>query len=496
MNRLQLPVFVIAVLGCAIALLISVRTQEAQATFTYLPFDLVPRDPGDFMPTGAIVNPRWDYLNNIRKNPLWGMQANTTFAEPDPLVECPGATQDDSQPSDWFSGSRPCTTVLVTQDSGAFCGPHAEFAPVTYEGYLVWEGHSGPYPFDDDDYEIDIFRDEDHALYTGRRGLLGRGPGIEIEFDSDETIDNYDGIPWWQKFHHHVDNPDEGPGFVGDEILQARAIIIAPADLDGSHGYSPELHPAWLFMVRYFPNVDEEHWAFFARNWGDKGYCSDADHQLPIQDIHALLPNPDAIDGFAIGDSVAIGDDPSVEGMGQQFIRGQGLAITFHLPPPDAHGWIAGDIHVGWRTANVPPPAPVPHPGPPPVPATFFQANKAEYIVDRLVLQMKDDQRAQYLKDMQTCRPHVPPARGKIGFQPPREALTHWPPASPHRSPIQSVVVTYPGRKKRSNCREQALCAAFKGRIPGYPKLCDLTDKMPSRKTSAQSPSRSSSSDQ
>jgi hypothetical protein len=479
MKRLLLPVLVVAILGGAIALLISVPMQDAHANFTYLPFDLVPRDPGDFMPAGVIFNPRWDYLNNIRRNPLWGKQANNgVFDQPNPLVECPDATQDNSEPSNWFGGSRPCTTVLVTQDSGAFCGPHAEFAPVTYEGYLIWEGHSGPYPFDDDDYEIDIFRDDDNALYTGLRGQPGIGRGIEIEFDSDETIDNYDGIPWWQRFHHHVDNPDEGPGFVGGEILQKNAIIIAPADLDGSHGYSPELHPAWLFMVQYFPNFGEEHWAFFARNWGDKGYCSDADHQLPLQDIQALIRNPNAIDGFAIGDTVAIGDDPSVEGMGQQFIRGQGLAITFHLPPPDAHGWIAGDIHVGWRNADVPPPAPAPHPGPPPVPAKFVGENKPEYIVDRLVLQMKDDERAQYLKDMQACRPQVPPARGKITFQPAREALTYWPPASVNKTSIKSVVVPYRGRKPY--CRQLALCSAFKGRVPGYPKLCNLVEKPPS----------------
>src|SRR5207248_377252 len=162
------------------------------------------------------------------------------------------------------------------------------------------------WPFDDDDYEIDIFRDDDHALYTGRRGLLGRGPGIEIEFDSDETVDNYDDSPWWHKFHHHVDNPDEGPGFAGSEINGSKAIIIAPADLDGSHGYSPELHPAYLFMARYFPIAGEEHWVFFARNWGKKGYCADLHHNLRTQDMYALISNPDALDGFAIGDGILV----------------------------------------------------------------------------------------------------------------------------------------------------------------------------------------------
>ncbi len=457
-----------------------------------LPYDLVssgPLDTGD----GRLSSPRWDNLNNIPKNPFWGYNV-TNGIIPDPHAQCPQGTSLPflRLPDYWYDRQNPCTHIHVTYDSGfGFLfqcgGPHVEFRPVMYEGILEWGGKSTEGT--DDDYEINIYRSglvpymidaeimNDAAMYS-------RSDHIEIEFDSDETVDEYTRcfgpfpcLKWWREFRHWVDESDIA---AGNFINGHKAIVIAPADLDGGHDYSIELHPAWLFMVHDATSPSSDDWAFFVRNWGNKGACSDDDHQLPLQDISVLLQRPGSIGGHIdISPSLTelAGDNPDIESITESWLPGQGLVETFHLPPPDDHGWIAGYIHVVWTMSVAPPP-------PPPLvvklqpkqEVTLVPAQPpAEATIASLISGMTADQRAGYLRDWQASRPHLAsPPKGPVKI---RQGSI---PPSPAKSPMGNAV---PISSHPARSRALALCKAFNNKIPGNAEVCDkLAPTEPAKK--------------
>jgi len=455
---------------------------------TILPYDLVssgPVDTGD----GRLSSPRWDNLNNIPKNPFWGYQV-TNRTIPDPDRQCPQGTSPVSAippppgqpprpcpfptapctappPEFWYNYNNPCTHIRVTEDSGFWCGPHVEFRPVMYEGRIQWEGKSTEGT--DDDYEIDIYRSGTDDPTMNDAAMYSRSDHIEIEFDSDETVDVYKKyVTWWLNFNNHVNESDFS---IGQWIGGHKAIVIAPADLDGSHGYSIELHPAWLFMVHFASSPTSDEYGFFVRNWGNKGFCSDDDHQLPLQDISVLLERPGSVGGHIklgpLSGTELAGDNPDIESITESWWPGHGLVETFHLPPPDDHGWIAGYIYVEWTMSGVvTPPPPLIVKQPPKQEITLAPAEPpAEAIVASLTSGMTADQRAEYLKDWQACRPHLArPPKGPVKIQ--QGSI----PPSPAKSPMGNSVpiLSHPAR-----CQTLALCKAFNNKIPGHAEVCD-----------------------
>ena len=143
--------------------------------------------------------------NAFPLNPKWGKQVQHK-AIPNPGESCP-IQSDSDNPDDWTKSPQypNCTSYSVTFNGGKFCGPHVNFMPVTYEGIVTWDDHNPPlFPFGDDDYTLNVHRD-DEALYTTT------GTQVHIEFDSDETVDNWDDTgTWWDRFHHNgVDDSKE-----------------------------------------------------------------------------------------------------------------------------------------------------------------------------------------------------------------------------------------------------------------------------------------------
>src|SRR5262249_27557430 len=151
----------------------------------------------------------------IPKNPRWGWQVNHPGSLPDPSKLCNGFPLSGDRVS---LGSPPCTTQAPTVDapsgwnaiwcnagghSGRLNG-HLNWMPATYEGLLFWEDHSTPGT--DDDYNFRL-------MPAGQAGLVQANlnhpyPGLELEFDSDETIDHFH-TPWWTSFHKAVDAGDQ-----------------------------------------------------------------------------------------------------------------------------------------------------------------------------------------------------------------------------------------------------------------------------------------------
>ena len=99
---------------------------------------------------------------------------------------------------------------------------------------------------------------------------------IECEFDSDETIDNFQlaGLPWWQAFKAAVDADgcvgcfdligfsDQGPfpnGHFATQMMGGTngvfAIVTGLMGLDCGHSCQSELHPVYALAMNVQPST-------------------------------------------------------------------------------------------------------------------------------------------------------------------------------------------------------------------------------------------------
>jgi hypothetical protein len=295
----------------------------------HLPFDLLPR-PQDVAggPPGA--NPRWDYLNNIPLNPMWASQVYESEL-PNPQRDC-NASHGSNQASDWAR----CTgdPVWINEASCAG-GGHVNWWPVTYEGTVGWQEYSS-----DQDYNVWI-ADQERAART-----TANPDGIGMEFDSRETVDPFsEKHAWWRKLRDEVDDDSENPA----GIHRAHAVVIGLLGMDFQHKSWTELHPLYVLAVNY--DDSNSKWAFFFRNWGNEGGCSDGSNPWDVRTISILLRNAAA--GNATVPISAVFGSPGTS-ISYYFVRGQGVVLEVVLPAPDEEGHVFGDLTVAWTPA--PPP--------------------------------------------------------------------------------------------------------------------------------------------
>ena len=163
--------------------------------------------------------------------------------------------------------------------------------------------------------------------------------------------------------------------------------------------------------------------------------------------------------------------DPNSGTIDQQTIVGQGVVLTFHLPPPDQHGWIAGDVGFRWIFSVTPATralSPSPVLGPP------HRIDKIsctpEDSIHSVVAQMSSSQQADYLKQIKQCRrPPLPKTAGPIKLRDPtQKTIQTTPPLITESARVVSV-----HEWSNRDCRRQALCSSWKGHVPGNPSLCD-----------------------
>jgi hypothetical protein len=146
---------------------------------------------------------------------------------------------------------------------GSWAG-HFNWFPVTLDGRSNWGDHADWTQLGDDDYTFNFHSpSEDPLRVNGRHGL-------HVEFDSDETIDNFR-IKEWQDLRGAVDAASSAKGQLAncdlrhnctaDQFAQLNATIKAPAKffdgdtavltgmygLDGEHDLKAELHPLFAF---------------------------------------------------------------------------------------------------------------------------------------------------------------------------------------------------------------------------------------------------------
>jgi len=227
-----------------------------------------------------------------------------------------GIDAPDHQESDWLAGQS-CTHGPIHENSNNLCaggpaqtfghdasgvGYHMNWGPVEYEGPLQWEDHSTwlfPQSSGDNEYTFNILR-PDLFLVTAHR----EERGIHLEFDSTETVDEWDETgTWWKFFHHdvvdHFGLGDQANRQIRDTLGTPWAVVIGMLGLDVAHtDHHAELHPVYAMFIRDptplgppIGSPQEARWVFFVRNWGTEGSCGHNQEKLLVDHIDVQLPD-------------------------------------------------------------------------------------------------------------------------------------------------------------------------------------------------------------
>jgi len=221
-------------------------------------------------------------------------------------------------------------------NGGIWCGPHVNLMPVTYEGTAIWDDHSSSLL--DDDYTLNLLRD-DQALYSTAESE------IHVEFNSDETVDNWDDThTWWDNFHHNAVDVDKAHA---SAMLNGHFVkVIGLLNLDTLHRGKTELHPAYAVFVDVGgTDVRQTSWAFFVRNWGDQGFCGSDDQPLFFrpQQIRVQIPNAVSLTSSNVWEGAQ--NDDNLQPMGVSIQpNGDGMLLTFTLLQPSKQSWFVGDL--------------------------------------------------------------------------------------------------------------------------------------------------------
>ena len=334
-------------------------------------------------PGGFPVNPRWTWqrlhnneipstaqCHNFSKSVLQS-SGLVRVLEPD-FSDCTNQTDlSHVDVPDGFNGF-----ACSFGDSTGFHG-HVNWFTVTLDGTVAWGAHNF-----DDDWTLEA-RVPNHGAYlkdeNGRDRLT-----IHIEFDSDETIDNFKSS-WWQSFHDAVDRSEAAPEllrlcikaesvphqprFVCDRnafqkdidapktILNrgvnrsSEAIVTGLFGLDCEHNCKSELHPVYTLAAKVQDDPQDEVWAMFVRNAGNEGYCSRLIWEAPFTTYTFRLPWRAGMTGveplWGVGKSQFSGT-PGTSGPRVTYWPNRWVDVTFTLPLPSATPLIDGALHLRW----------------------------------------------------------------------------------------------------------------------------------------------------
>jgi hypothetical protein len=493
-----------------------VIVEEGRGPFNLVPFDI--HNPAD--DNGLLLNPQWEYQvkhPNVLPDPMECtiVIPATTINGPHGPVTIPSKTL----PAPF---NNPCTTQRPPTDTpngfnaaaasiaGGACGTgHHNWAKATYEGTVYWESHSAPGT--DDDYNL--------GLLTPAAGNDSNNPGVGLaasnetvdpitgdhntptgvkvlglEFDSDETIDQFH-TPWWESFHTAVDESTHADDMknVYRNSLQAsayaqaakikqdnlrgmingkHAIVTGLFGLDCAHGCISELHPVYAIAIRVKEDPSDETWAIFVRRWGNEGYCSSHQHyldRLPNDTYTFRLPWRSGASSVEVLQATFLTRNGQAAGPMVTFSQSNLAAlVSFTLPVPplgETGEWLNGELHLRWPGAKKMPlgvgtmpivttravPTPVEH--------------EPESLIRQLMETMTPAQRATFMAK-------IPPKPiSKLGVPlraagPPRQA-----PSLPARvlrsAPGQVISAPSPLKTAKDQQRLDALHAVYGPNIPG-----------------------------
>ena len=316
------------------------------------PIDLAPLDlvATELDANGALLNPRF----------FWETRHD---GHPNTATLCDGfpfRSRSDERRG-VFLGNPPCTTdiagidvasgfnAVLCRSSGApdKLHGHANWFPATVAGRVSWSGHSDWVQKGDDDYSF--------RLYPANAGMLtaAHPNAIEIEFDAEETVDRF-GSAWWRGFHDAVDRDD---GTATENAAASRmvddheVIVTGLAGISSEHDAAAQLHPVYAMALHVSSSTGDDRWAFFARNWGNQGFCSSNQHYWDVSPVSVFIPGPEGATDFTLLDyDVKANGDFQVRAT---FASG-GVLLYFDVGAPESRAIADGSV----RIRGTMPPAP------------------------------------------------------------------------------------------------------------------------------------------
>ncbi len=423
-------------------------------TIAHPPVPLPPPAPAPF---DLVWSPTTTDANGFPLNPKWGWQHDHPGSFPNADTQCfslPGnfsnpkcTTQSPSidDPSGW-------NAVWCAEGAQHSIHGHVNWMPATWQGAVFWDSHSAPGT--DDDYNINIVPPSGEGL------TVSSGGHIHSEFDSDETIDHFH-TPWWNSFHTAVDRDDASARAMIDGKF---GIVIGLTGLDCEHGCATELHPVYGLAIHVNDNPQDDTWAIFVRNWGNEGYCSQAQHYLDSNRVAFSLPHAGATAVQRNTATSFLTNSNETAGPLVSLIPGQGATVEFQLPNPEKQARINGELHLRWTVAQIAGPAVARGTVAVNLPAATATPQPEE--VEKRIAEME--------------KQLSPEARqaiaAKVRPTPSLDELTPKPlsPGSVVRlaHPPAVRAAADPKKAQRDQERAKAMCAAFGGNIPGMPNAC------------------------
>jgi hypothetical protein len=292
---------------------------------TPTPVKPLPLDPvkAAFDDNGMLFTPTWAYESG-------GVLKSTSELCPNGIPKCTHETVGFDSPS--------------FPKTPGFCNGsgHFNWSTATFAGKVFWDSHSGT----DDDYNMWLLGTTKFSmpLTKDNDGPPGHFEGVHLEYDSDETIDNYTST-WWNGFHQAVDDSDAK---ARAKVDNADTVAVGLLGLDCVHDCLTEIHPVLALAMRVNDHpAGVDRWSFFARNHGDEGFCSENQHHLPVNPVVMRLHSPSSV----LHHFTLVGSDFRRNDKGVSFTvdhDGDDAILIITVPPGEneAHG--DGSIDLKW----------------------------------------------------------------------------------------------------------------------------------------------------
>ena len=290
--------------------------------------------------------------------PLWKSETAAPPAAPDPSMcgnNDPWTSPCTSQPTSIDNNKGLCPTGKL--------GGHANWIAATYVGRITWESHS--LESQDDDYNFNLLPLIPQSPTPWITASDDASVGLHIEFSSDETIDHFH-TPWWSSFHAAVDDDDSrsidnpfgqprremytGTSKALAMVQGTYAIVTGLLGLDCAHSCGAEIHPVWAMAMHVKDDPNDDTWVFFARNWGNEGYCATNNEAVDTQSFTFRIPwRPGSSDVAIVGQDLRWKDDQGAGGTFDARPDEKAILMTFTLEAPSAGDRMNGEVHLAWK---------------------------------------------------------------------------------------------------------------------------------------------------
>jgi hypothetical protein len=452
-----------------------------------VPFDVI-ADAVDA--NGLELNPQWQYEKDHPLNhpdagtlcngfPYSGGDRNVGFGSPACVPQ--GVTI--NQPAELSLNNALCNHAAA---SGKLHG-HVNWWPATVTGQVIWAGHdstiAASLAFGDDDYNFELYP-SNNSLITEHHDE--HDYYLETEFDSDETVDHF-GSKWWNNFHDAVDKGGSASEDNGSAIAPAsqminnkQVIVTGLIGLDSEHGAYTELHPVYTMAIHLSADAHSDQWAFFARNWGDEGYCSDGSmiENWYSSTVSIFIPEPSPSNDYSfVAEDIHANKSLAVR---SGKVPG-GLVLSFDLGAPESQALVDGSVTINWLPSQ--PASATARSLPtvnlfPALPAATMNAiatrmksaatETKESDAHKLPAGLSADKASALKQQLQ--KPTA--TKNTITVQSTQVAMTQHPQRAVKFVRPTVRAVANPARAAKTQRESKAVCDAYNNNLPGIPDAC------------------------